>query len=133
MFGVIIFIFRLEFNAADERLVFLLFLLFDKNLMIIRGLYILSILIIANAYQALNCSSSGNQAMPSDYTIYYWPISFRAEFIKLIFVHKKVKYDLASVQEVVAVKNQPIELSGNGPNMFAPPMVSKNNRNRNIL
>jgi len=59
----------------------------------------------------------------ADYTIYYWPIHFRAEYIKLIFIYKKVKYDLAGFQEVVALKNQEIDLSGNGANMFAPPML----------
>ena len=61
----------------------------------------------------------------ADYTIYYWGINFRAEYIKVIFLYKKIKYDLAGFQETVALKNQEIDLSGNGANMFAPPMVSR--------
>eukprot|EP00039_Didymoeca_costata_P009625 m.127560 g.127560 ORF g.127560 m.127560 type:complete len:239 (+) comp14550_c0_seq2:125-841(+) len=56
-----------------------------------------------------------------DYTLYYWPISFRGEFAKTIFAYTETKYHLASTPELMALYKAPT--GADKPLCMAPPML----------
>ena len=62
------------------------------------------------------------QSAESKYTIYYWPISFRGEFIKILLTSQGIEYSTAKVQELLALKNAPVGSTA-GLNFMAPPLL----------
>lgn len=52
-----------------------------------------------------------------DYTLYYWPIQFRGQFVRAVLAHVSAKWDEVDFDEIIAVKGeaprqQPIPFMG---------------------
>ncbi|MFV0361124.1 glutathione S-transferase family protein [Tropicimonas sp.] len=59
--------------------------------------------------------------MPTDYTLYYWPIPFRGHFVRYLLVHCRQTWDEPPVAEMLALKDQP---AARQPVPFmAPPLL----------
>lgn len=53
----------------------------------------------------------------SDYTLYYWPIPFRGQFVRAVLAHVSAKWDEVEFDEIIALKGeapsrQPIPFMG---------------------
>lgn len=43
----------------------------------------------------------------ADYTLYYWPIPFRGQFVRAVLAHVDASWEEASVDEIFALKDSP--------------------------
>ena len=46
--------------------------------------------------------------MSAKFALYYWPIPFRGNFVKVLFAYKQEPLELAAVPELVKLKNLPV-------------------------
>jgi glutathione S-transferase len=59
----------------------------------------------------------------SKYTLYYWPVPFRGNFIKCLFAFSGVPYEEASVADILKIKNAPPASQALAPGMAPPCLV----------
>ncbi len=46
----------------------------------------------------------------ADYTLYYWPIPFRGQFVRAVLVHVHASWDEANIDDLIALKDEaPVE------------------------